>query len=560
MLKLLQKIGDGCLTLLALVFPMFAPARAGSVEAAHPLGRWAARSVLVSLMLLLLWWVNQSETLNLKALIPFGRIGEFWLPLFAFCLYAILWLGWWLYRVLSLEIEPLGSEFPDIDHAWEQAVAALAKADIALESTPLFLLIGWNSGSEESLFQASGLRTIVKQAPKGVGEPLHVTANRDGIWLTCPGICELSQLDPVNVGDAPEMTLSALVDEAGDANRTMGAAANATLGIEDLLRGGLKEAIERQKKGPGPKKGADHERSQARFKHLCRLIIRDRAGFCPINGVLVCLPITSADPKVDIQEIAVSCRNDLTLALETFRVRCPVLFMICDLEKLDGFSEMLERLPSGQAGKRMGQRFPLVPDLGRAEVPARVQSAMEWVGDTLFPSMVSSLYQVETPGGEDIADVMKANSQLFRFMTAMRNRQDRLSRLVKESIPSLATDPVNIGGFYFAGTGGDSTRQAFASGVLLRMIQDQDHVSWASDYIEEDAAHFRLARFVKTILTLFIALAVILALVLVVVSFFRGPRDGGGDLDEKAAIESRAVEKTRSAFCLERSSSNPAIS
>src|SRR5205807_6868667 len=141
---------------------------------------------------------------------------------------------------------------------------------------------------------------------------------------------------------------------------------------------------------------------KARLRHLCRLIIRDRQGFCPLNGLLVLLPITAADPKADILEVASSCRTDLTVVLETCRLRCPVLFMVCDLEKLDGFGELVERLPSGQVSKRMGRRFPLVPDLSPGEVPASGQGAVDWTGNTRFPSMVCCLFHVETPGGEAI--------------------------------------------------------------------------------------------------------------------------------------------------------------
>ena len=44
-------------------------------------------------------------------------------------------------------------------------------------------------------------------------------------------------------------------------------------------------------------RGDDRERYAARLRHLCRLIKRDRLGFCPINGILVLLPVSAADPK-----------------------------------------------------------------------------------------------------------------------------------------------------------------------------------------------------------------------------------------------------------------------
>src|SRR5262249_52759272 len=141
-------------------------------------------------------------------------VGRYWLPLLTLCLYAMLWLGWWLYRVLSLDIEPVGSEFPDIDRAWGLAVEALHKADISPANAPLFLVLGWPSGTEDDFYRAAGLKGQVKQVPNDPGEPLHVTANRDGIWLTCPGASLLGQYyQPADRSAVAEESLSTLAGE-----------------------------------------------------------------------------------------------------------------------------------------------------------------------------------------------------------------------------------------------------------------------------------------------------------------------------------------------------------
>ncbi len=517
MFKIFAKPWEFLKSLFALAFPMFTGGRSASAEAADAIGRWAARTVLVAVVLLLLWLINQFS--GLKHWIPYGRIGEIWLPLLALCLYAIIWLGWWLYRVLSLEIEPATSEFPDIDRAWSLALEALNRADIHLDNTPLFLVLGWTSGSEGALFQAAGVRAQVKQVPQDPTEPIHVTANRDGIWVTCPGVSLLGQHNPAALGETPDEKLSSLVEDSIDQVLMSGESGDATIGVGDLA-GQLQKVRERS---IIPKRLIDPEPYKARLRHLCRLITRDRQGFCPVNGVLVLLPITAADPKAELEEIANSCRTDLTVALEAFRIRCPVLVMVCNLEKLHGFGDLVERLPAGQTGRRIGQRFPLVPDLEPGEVPAKVQSLLEWIGDTLFPSMVYSLFEVESPGGEEISDVVQANSRLFRFMIEMRERHERLAHLVKGCIPSLPGELVMFGGCYFAGTGDPATEQAFASGVLMRMIQDQDHVTWTADYLSEDASLLRLAHLFRVSLLVFIALGSLLALSLILwMVFFRG--------------------------------------
>src|SRR5262249_38481286 len=130
------------------------------------------------------------------------------------------------------------SEFPDIDRAWGQAREALSKADIHLDSAPLFLLLGWSSSTEDDLFRSAGLKGQVKQVPNDPGEPLHVTANRDGIWLTCPGAALLGQYhQPMDRSGSGDESLATLAGESADPFGTMavGAGGGETLRVEDFL-------------------------------------------------------------------------------------------------------------------------------------------------------------------------------------------------------------------------------------------------------------------------------------------------------------------------------------
>jgi hypothetical protein len=246
------------------------------------------------------------------------------------------------------------------------------------------------------------------------------------------------------------------------------------------------------------------------------LIARDRQGFCPINGILIVLPITAANPDRSLEQLASACKADLSETFGVFPMRCPVLVLVSDLEKLQGFPELVERLPSGQAAKRMGQRFPLLPDLDLGAVPGSIEASVSWIGNTLFPSMVYSLFKVESPGGEDATEVLRANSQLYRFLLKMRERQERMAVLVKESIPAVPREPILFGGCYFAGTGVNTANgQAFASGVLTRLIQDQDNVTWTANAMQEDSSLLRLANGLKIAFLCLIGLGVLAILSLI---------------------------------------------
>ena len=118
------------------------------------------------------------------------------------------------------------------------------------------------------------------------------------------------------------------------------------------------------------------------------------------------------------------------------------------------------------------------------------------VSGNLFPSMIHAMFQVESQGLEDVDEVLRSNSQLFRFLHGIVERGERMARLIKDCIPTLRGEPVMFGGCYFAGTGRDAaTEQAFASGVLMRMIkEDQDSVTWTEEALDQDAAAARAGR------------------------------------------------------------------
>ncbi len=517
MLRILAKPLEFLVALYYLAFPMAKGGRAGSDTA----GAWVARVLLLGATLAGLTALNQSKYLNLFNWIS-GSIRFYWLPAMTLCLYAMLWLGWWLYRLLNLQVPVETAEFPDIDRAWKQACEALDRQNIRLDSTPLFLVLGGATSGEESLFQAAALKASVKQTPREADEPLHVRANADGIWLTCHGTSVLGQQlleEGGSSGGPGEASLETLSGESPDAFKTMGAGAGETLRIEDLI-GSIRKSqaqLSSQSSSRTRRATVDFERYSSRLRHLCRLIARDRGGLCPLNGVLVILPITLADPGNPIADICAAAKKDLTEAFEALRMRCPVLFLISDLDRLDGFPDLIERLPSNQRSSRMGQRFPLVPDLDLEDVPDRIRDSVAWIGTTLFPTMVNSLFQVESPGGEDISDVTRANSGLFRFLVAMRDRRERVAQMVKESIPELTGEPILYRGCYLAGTGSDSaTEQAFAPGVLMLLIKQQDSVTWTEDALRQDRNFSRLAGGLKTFFLLAIGSGVLAIIGLIV--------------------------------------------
>ena len=526
MLQLIAGIQNFFYSLFALLFPM-AAAGSNVWSGVSSSARWLVRGFIGFLFLIFLWWLNNSPRLGLtstKVINLPAPYNGMWLPALALCAYGMLWLGWWLWMVLNLEIEPPTSEFPDIDQAWAEATAALDKAGIKLDQTPLYLVLGWTIGDEEAIFQSAGIKPLVREIPRGTTAPLHVTANQDAVWVTCPGTSLLGRLDPaaysISTPESSDLDLLSLSEQADeqDAAKTLGVGKgnHETLRIDDFVAQ-LKTKGQLNPSAPRIPRKSDAELAPIveRLKRLCRLIARDRKGFCPSNGILVVLPVTCADVPSQSEEVARACSGDLAAIFETFRLRCPVLFLMSKLDTLPGFAELAERLPKNQKGSRMGQRFPLVPELSRESIPARVEESVSYICKSLVPTMVLSQFQVESPGGEDLSMSMESNAQMVRLLNDIGRRSEPLSGFIRACLPALKGEPVMFGGCYFAATGRDPNKnQAFASGVFSRLVRDQDNVTWTEDAILEDIRRLRLVKTLKTGLSGYLALIAVGAVAL----------------------------------------------
>src|SRR5262249_27852424 len=179
----LTSLWSGLQSLLGLVLPIF-----GKARAFRGIGtglRWIIHIILVVAIVVGLHFLNQYLELDKKIPSPSELLRKNWLPILFLLIYVLAWLGWWLYKLLGSDDE--GSEFPDIDAAWQEATGALTQAGIGLVDAPLFLVLGKPAGTEEALLLAAQLQLTVKQAPARPDAPLHVYANRDAIYVTCAG-------------------------------------------------------------------------------------------------------------------------------------------------------------------------------------------------------------------------------------------------------------------------------------------------------------------------------------------------------------------------------------
>ena len=523
-MNFLKRIGGGLRLLGGLIFPMFARAR--DVLRLGPTLWWTLHLLLLAAGLCGLALLHRRLALDRFLAIPHPVFRNVWLPLLFLLAYALGWLGRWLWRLLGPGQE--SAVFPDIDRAWDEAVRALDQAGIDLTDVPLFLVLGRPQGAEEGLFQGGQLRLLVEQAPRRADAPLHVYANRDAIYVTCAGASLLGRQAPLLAAEGEEAAAppppAVVSPDRGEDLSTIGAAGDeSSRAMEEMIARlrqqgrGMGQPLEEEQRALGllvvgragagtqaPRAArtsllrnrAEVELQAARLEHLCRRIARDRRPYCPVNGILLLVPLAATDNDGLATDLGVICRRDLATARETLKVLCPIFALVCDLETLPGFRELIGRLPEAQRQRRLGQRFPLVPDVEPAAVPPMIDSGVQWIGRKPLPDLVDNLWRIEPEDRQPPGDVVRGNIRLYHLLRQFRERLKRLSRVLVRASAAEDGPPAMLGGCYLAGTGPDSAReQAFLPGVFRRLIESQDYVSWTPDALAEEAAYLRWTRY-----------------------------------------------------------------
>ncbi len=226
-----------------------------------------------------------------------------------------------------------------------------------------------------------------------------------------------------------------------------------------------------------------------RLHNLCRLILNTRQPYTPINGILILVPYLSTLDDESASQAATACRYDMTSVFRAFRVQCPVFALVCNMEQSEGFRQFVGRLPTPEKISRLGQKFPLCPDLDEREVAEMVEQGMGWLSDALLPSLVYNLFRLEGPVPDrrsplSIEEATEGNVRLYEFLGQVRNQRQRLAKMLTRGLLLDTGGFYHFGGVYLAGTG--SQMRAFLSGVFGRLLENQNYVSWAPEAIAAD--------------------------------------------------------------------------
>jgi hypothetical protein len=440
-------------------------------------------------------------------------------------LYFIAWQAWWVRKLL--QPEAIESVFPDIDDAWSQVVGSLEKAGIGIGDTPVFLVFGRVSGASESIFQGvPGGLAVTGGSPSG--SPVRAFANRDSIFVTCPGASLLG-----NPATTPQLVAAPGVEQsirAGRGGMDMGASIgmDKSIGmgsvggdigrVQQIIRTArdqnrsLSEAekaeVRRLSEGGGsptaPQAGgravslmqdpAEVEYRQARLAHLCALIARTRWPLCPINGSVVYVPIDDCEKEEVAQQLGLIARQDLRTAEESMRLSFPVYALIGGLEELPGASEFLTKFGADRRSQRLGKGLPLAPDLAPDAAADEAEKSAKWVFHSLLPFWVYKLFHVER-GTESPAAATRENAELFHFVNAVRQRGSAAARLIGRLATAGDAGPMRFGGVYLTANAPEvGPGPLFADEFFKKVLASQGFVAWTDAAFADDARYRQLTK------------------------------------------------------------------
>jgi hypothetical protein len=510
------------LTFLASAWQGFKKAVAFLLPFPTSVLRWVFWTVVLLAFLIGLYFLGRTE--GIARFVP-GRIaGEVWLPLFGLLLVLMGAVVGWLYK---LWIAQEGSDFPDIDAAWQKAMKALMQAGIRLPDTPVFLMLGRPQSGEKNLFEAARLSLDVNQTPSDPLAPVHVFADRRAVYVTCRGASLLGRLAGILALEELPDTAQDEESQEADENLTKTVVPKtkrernilAMLPLSPQAASILERRAIRRSLGKelGPDFLADRQtaaRLNARLAHLCRLIVRDRQPYCGINGILILVPLGGTDTNRDAQQAGEACRQDLAVIRKHVGLDCPVMSMLVDLEDFPGFAEYVRQNPR-ELGRRFGQRFPMKTRLSEQELLEEVATSVRWLCTRYLQDSMYQHFRMETTESPEPAALVSANASLFLLLDEMTRRAAELADIITHAIVLDGHTLLRYAGCYLAATGKE--HRGFVAAVLQRLSEEQSSVAWTPEALAQDARDGAAALWCGVLA----ALAVLGAVAALVIGSFR---------------------------------------
>jgi hypothetical protein len=457
-----------------------------------------------------------------------------------------------VYRAVALWMFDESARYPDIAHSWRAGTAELARHGMSLSSAPLFLIVGTGDDKLRRSFMNAAGGEFFLDGACDAPSPIFWYANADGIFLylndvswmnaaitlydmhmeavksgrqlpselpraaagarkvsralgtLMPDAAPARQPAPLPALPSDDNTAVAPTPMAEPARPPLKAAARY---IGTLMPGQLAPAnpaagppvpspiVEARSTSAAGMRVANRLTSQEssqqlqRLEHLCGLLRRQRHPVCPANGILVLLPfdmLKAADQ--DVAELERAVAADLATIYRELQLRCPVTAVVVGMEQEKGFRELIRRIGREDvARQRFGQRFDI-------RTPATVDELRKFTSHVCgtFEDWVYTLFRDEQ------ALAHPGNTALYAMLCKVRRTmKTRLGNVLGKGFGhdrQSSNIPVLFSGCYFAATGPKSDRQAFVSGLLSKLYDEQEEIEWTDEALREDRRRGWLTR------------------------------------------------------------------
>jgi hypothetical protein len=372
--------------------------------------RWSFHVLFWTGVLAGLWYLNGAGGMERNLRSAWPVLHRVWLPLLGVLVYAIAWLGAGLWSALGRP--PATAAWPDIDDAWRDARQALERAEIDAVRTPLFLILGPWPRELQAPLESLGASSL----PLRATAPLRVFANRDAVYVVCERLARFAQ------------------EESTDA---------------ETFR-------------------------TDRLRHLCELLLRERAPALPIQGIVVIAPTDAP-----AQRLLQACQDDLRDVRKATGLEVPLYLAVAGTAPLANVG----------AGARWLQRFPPQPDLDPAEIITMYRRGVDNLCLTQLPL---EAYTHLRPEPEALAE----NLRTYQWLHSVHARRGWLEKMLAEGMLSDASEPGLVAGCYFLPTG---LAEPQAVGLVRTLCADlQAHrrtARWTAETlarVEEERRRIRL--------------------------------------------------------------------
>ena len=443
----------------------------------------------------------------------------YWLAILFLLVYLLAWQAWWLWKLF--QPGEAVSPFPDIDEAWAGVMDSLGKAGIGIADTAVYVVIGQPRSGDTALFPQLP-RGLAINGGTSAAAPIRVFANRDAIYLTCPGVTLLNRAagdsGPAARMDASHVPQSMGMDASIGMDKSIGMSGEgggaAIQQVQRIIRTAQEQRrplteqeklMIRQLSGDGgftperPGAGGGRsilqdagevERQTARMSYFCSLVAQARWPLCPINGAIILVSVADAERDEAAQQIGLVAQKDLATMVDAMRLKFPVYALVCDVDTLPGAGAFLQRFATAdRRQQRLGKSFPLNPDLKPASVPDAIETNVNWIFSSLLPYWVYKLFRLETPNVESPNEASQANGELTQFLVAVRDRSQKIARLVSRAAMARADELPSFGGCYLTAPDPGGSEPLFAQEFFKKVESTQGFVSWTDEAYVLDAGY-----------------------------------------------------------------------